>query len=350
MPLKSRWTVPIPNYHLASYVFQSPTHPLSKTQRCLLEAERPDSHYFTVHDFRLWSQRFAAGLRKSGVKPGDRILFYSGNDLFYLVVFFGTIMAGAIFTGANPTYLPRELAYQLKDSEATYLICGESSLDAGIAAAEQIGMSRDKIFVFNNALYDGQGEGQKGCRYWGELIASEEEGRQFAWDPLDTPEAADTILALNYSSGTTGKAKGVEITHKNYVANALQTRYVIELDPDLPEKDKKARWLGFLPMYHAFGQTYAVAAVHRRIPLYVMPRFDFIKVLEYIERFRISTLYVVPPVVVALAKHPAVKKYDLSSVQSIGCGAAPLGRETCEEAEALWKGAVNIKQGWGMTE
>ncbi|KAL1969436.1 hypothetical protein VTN77DRAFT_8874 [Rasamsonia byssochlamydoides] len=351
MPVKSRWEVPIPDTHLASLIFKSPTHPLSKTQRCLLEAARPDTHYFTVHDYRLWSQRFAAGLRKSGIKPGDRILFFSGNDLFYMVVFMGTIMAGAIFTGANPTYVPRELAYQLQDSGATYLLCAESSLDTGIAAAELIGMSKNRIFVFNNAVYEGKGEGKRGCRYWGELIASEEEGSRFAWDPLDTPAAADSVLALNYSSGTTGKPKGVEITHKNYVANTVQALHLSKLDPEFEEKDKRARWLAFLPMYHAMSQTLTVSAILRRIPVYVQPRFDFLKVLEYIERFRITTLIIVPPIVVALAKHPAVKKYDLSSVESISCGAAPLGREVCEEAEALWKsGEVNIKQGWGMTE
>ncbi|KAL1983853.1 hypothetical protein VTN96DRAFT_9854 [Rasamsonia emersonii] len=352
MPLKSRWQVPIPDIHLASLVFTSPTHPLSTTQRCLIETARPDTHFFTVHDFRLWSQRFAAGLRKAGVQPGDRILFFSGNDLFYMVVFMGTIMAGAIFTGANPTYVPRELAYQLQDSGATYLICAEASLDTGIAAAEQIGMGRDRIFVFNNAVYEGKGEGKRGCRYWGELIASEDEGCQFAWDPLETPSAAsETVLALNYSSGTTGKPKGVEITHKNYVANTLQSLHLAKLDPEYEEKNKKARWLCFLPLYHAMAQTIAVSAILRRVPVYVMPRFDFLKVLEYTERFRISSLFLVPPVVVALAKHPAAKKYDLSSVQSISCGAAPLGRDVCEQVEALWKdGSVNIKQGWGMTE
>ncbi|KAL1849980.1 hypothetical protein Plec18170_007076 [Paecilomyces lecythidis] len=351
MHFQSRWKVPIPDIHLASYVFESPSRDLSRTERCLLDADNPDARFFTTHDFRLWSQRFAAGLRKAGIQPGDRVLFFSGNDLFYMVVFFGIIMAGGIFTGANPTYLPRELAYQLEDSGAKFLICAEGSLDTGLAAAEQAGLGRDQVFVFNGDIYTGNGEGKRGCRHWGDLVASEIEGRKFAWDPLDSGNrAADTILALNYSSGTTGKPKGVEITHKNYVANCLQVRYVALLDPDIEKKDRNARWLGFLPLYHAYGQTYAVAAVHRRIPLYLMPRFDFVKMLQHVERYRISSLSLVPPIVVALAKHPDVKKYDLTSIQAVTCGAAPLGRETCQEAEAVWKGAINIRQGWGMTE
>ncbi|KAF7125552.1 hypothetical protein CNMCM5793_001812 [Aspergillus hiratsukae] len=354
MPFKSRYHVDIPNTHLASLLLKSPTHPLSTTHRCYSEAARPDTHYFTTHDFRLWSQRFAAGLRKAGLQPGDRVLLFSGNDLFFPVVFMGIIMAGGIFSGANPTYVARELAFQLQDSGATFLLCADVSLDVGIEAAKIAGVGRDRVFVFNNAIFDGQGEGRKGCRYWGELVATVEEGSRFVWDELTTPEEADRTLALNYSSGTTGRPKGVEISHKNYIANMLQYNHRFYLNPDWEEKSRRTRWLCFLPMYHAMAQNiFIAAALKREVPVYIMPKFDFIKMLEYVEKFRISDLILVPPVVIALAKHPAVKsgKYDLSSVETIGSGAAPLGREVCEEVEALWPpGRINVKQGWGMTE
>ncbi|KAL4895899.1 hypothetical protein BDV59DRAFT_199873 [Aspergillus ambiguus] len=354
MPFKSRWQIEIPDTHLASLLFTSPTHPLSKTHRSYSEAARPDTHYFTTYDFRLWCQRFAAGLRKSGLQTGDRLLLFSGNDLFFPVVFMGTIMAGGVFTGANPTFVARELAYQLQDSGATYLVCAEGSIDTGIEAAEIAGLGRDRVFVFNNALYDGQGQGVKGCRYWGELVTSVEEGTGFAWEELDTPAKANRTLALNYSSGTTGRPKGVEISHKNYCSNMMQFNHMFYLNPDWKEKQARARWLCFLPMYHAMAQNiFIAAALSRGIPVYMMPKFDFIKMLEYTEKFRITDYILVPPVIVALAKHPAVKsgKYDLSSVEAVGSGAAPLGREVCEEVEALWEpGRINIKQGWGMTE
>lgn len=263
-------------------------------------------------------------------------------------------MAGGIFTGANPTYVARELAYQLQDSGAIYLLCAEDSIDTGIEAAKLAGLSKDKVFVFNNAIYDGKGQAVKGYRYWGELVASVEEGTGFAWDELNTPEKSNTTLALNYSSGTTGRPKGVEISHKNYCANMLQYNHLFYLNPDWKEKSKRARWLCFLPMYHAMAQNiFIAAALNRGVPVYIMPKFDFLKMLEYTEKYRITDYIIVPPVVVALAKHPAVKsgKYDLSSVEAIGSGAAPLGREVCEEVEALWPpGRINIKQGWGMTE
>lgn len=352
MPYKSRWQINVPNTHLASLLLTSPTAPLSQTKRCYLEAARPDTHYFTPHDFRLWSQRFAAGLRKAGLKPGDRVLLFSGNDLFFPVVFMGLIMAGGIFTGANPTYVARELAFQLEDSGAKFLICAAASLDTGIEAAQMAGMAREQVFVFDNAIYDGKGQGQKGCPYWGELVASAEEGRGFTWQELNTPALADTTLALNYSSGTTGRPKGVEITHKNYVSNMLQYTHMGTLYPDYEERRARARWLCFLPMYHAMAQNiFIAAALYRQTPVYIMPKFDFIQMLEYTQKFRITDFILVPPVVVALAKHPAVKNYDLSSVESVGSGAAPLGREVCVEVEKLWpEGKINIKQGWGMTE
>lgn len=352
MPYQSTWQIDIPNAHLASLLLASPTAELSTTHRCFLEAARPDTHFLTPHSFRLWSQRFAAGLRNSGVKPGDRVLLFSGNDLFFPVVFMGVIMAGAIFTAANPTYVARELAFQLQDSGATYLICARASLDTGIEAAKQAGVSRDHIFVYDSAVYEGGGESEQGCRYWGDLIGTEEAGCGFAWDELSTPELADRTLALNYSSGTTGRPKGVEITHKNYVANVLQYNFLGTLKPDQPARMERARWLCFLPMYHAMAQNiYIAAALQFNTPVYIMPRFDFVQVLEYIQAFRITDLMLVPPVMVLLAKHPAVKNYDLSSVESVGSGAAPLGREVCVEVEKLWPpGTINIKQGWGMTE
>lgn len=352
MPYKSRWQIDIPDTHLASLLLNSPTAPLSKTHRCFQEAARPNTHYFTTHDFRLWSQRFAAGLRKSGLQPGDRVLLFSGNDLFFPVVFMGIIMAGGIFSGANPTYVARELAYQLQDSGATYLLCAGASLDTGIEAAQLVGMSRDRVFVFDNSIYDGCGAGQKGCAYWGQLVASPEEGQGFAWEELSTPELAERTLALNYSSGTTGRPKGVEISHKNYVANMLQYTHLGRLYPDYTARLARARWLCFLPMYHAMAQNiFIAAALYRNTPVYIMPKFDFIQMLEYTQKFRITDFILVPPVVVALAKHPAVKNYDLSSIEAVGSGAAPLGREVCEEVEALWPpGKINIKQGWGMTE
>lgn len=322
----------------------------------LIDSRAPDTHYLTPTTYRLWCQRFAAGLLKNVLKQGDRVLLFSGNTIFFPAVIVGTIMAGGIFTGANPTYVPRELAYQLKDSGASILICAEASLDTGIAAAKLIGLPTSSIFVFDDGLatFEGRGKGRPdlGVQHWSTLLSSEDEGRQFVWDELDSERIKNTTVALNYSSGTTGVPKGVEITARNYISNAVQMEFQAALDPLYEEKKARARYLCFLPMYHAMAQTiFGINAVKQGIPVYIMPKFDFVQMLENVQKFRITDLILVPPVVVAMVKSPLVRKYDLSSVEQAGSGAAPLGREVCVEFEKLWPpGRINVKQGWGMTE
>jgi 4-coumarate--CoA ligase len=352
MPYQSPRSVDIPNCSLQTVLFKSP-HARLGSKRAFSEAARPDTHYITREQFRLWSQRFALGLQRSKhFQKGDRILLFSGNDLFVPVVFMGVLCAGGIFTGANPTFVARELAHQLKDSGATYLLCADASLDTGIEAAKLIGLDpAERVFVYNSQIYDGGAPGQKGCRYWGDLLAPAEDARSFQWDDLAGPGECDATLALNYSSGTTGVPKGVMITHKNYVSNMLQVQDMALQNPDYEARNARASWLCFLPLYHAYGQTFFIAgAFNREIPVYVMPKFDFVQFLEYTQKFRVTDYSLVPPIAVLLAKHPAVEKYDLSSVESIGCGAAPLGRDVSEQVEKRLGSRLNMKQGWGMTE
>ncbi|KAJ6006669.1 hypothetical protein N7451_004613 [Penicillium sp. IBT 35674x] len=362
MVFTSRWQTSVPDTHLATLLFKSPSHPLSKTNRCFIDVDQPDTLYLTTHEFRLWSQRVAAGLRKSGVKTGDRVLVFSGNSIAFPVLYMGILMAGATFTSANPAYIARELGYQVKDSGAVIVLCAEASIETAIAGVKLAGLSPNRVFVINEALFH-QARGScledyhtdfrsVGCRYWGELVAEEGEGNRFYWDELSTPSLSSRTLALNYSSGTTGIPKGVEVSHKNVVANILQFNYLAQLDPGYKEKVSRSRWLCPLPMYHAMGQNMFIGiAITRGISVHLMTKYDFVKFLRAIERFRITDLTLVPPIVIRMAKDPQTRQHDLSSIETIFCGAAPLGKEACSEAEALWPdGKVNIKQGWGMTE
>ncbi|CCD49344.1 similar to 4-coumarate-CoA ligase [Botrytis cinerea T4] len=350
MPISSRWHLSIPSISLPTYLFTSSTHPLPD-KLAFIDASNP-SQFLTQSDFRLYSQRLAAGLIKNGLQPGDRVLLFSSNNLFFPVIIMGIIMAGGIFTGANPGFVERELAYQLSDCGAKFLLCGEGGLEVGIKAAGKVGLGREKLFVFDDIEKEIGiiKQETKGLRSWWELLETEEVGGKFQWKEDFDPKEA--VCCLNYSSGTTGVPKGVMITHYNYVANSIQYRHLHELHPETPERNKKAKWLCFLPLYHAMGQTiFGAVAPKRGIPVYIMKKFDFKEMLEAVQKYRITSLSMVPPIVVMLVKSPLTKQYDLSSILDMASGAAPLSGEVIDEVEKLWpNGNVKLTQGWGMTE
>lgn len=363
MPLESRWSTPIPRCSLQQWVFGSSREPQPES-KLFIDPERPDTHFLTKSDYRLLAKRVALGLQREGVAPGDRVLVFSANHLYFPSVFMGVLMAGAIFTGANPTYVARELAYQLRDSGASVLVVAEAALDTALEAAREVGLPETKIFVFGGDSPGAEvthspdpkpgraGRRPDGVRHWTELLAANlDKARHWDWVEPASPES--TTCCLNYSSGTTGVPKGVEISHTAYVANGVGVTFVSELDPEADQKRARTSTLGFLPLYHAFGQTYYTANQPRlNIPVYIMPSFDFLKMLSYIQRYRINLLTVVPPIAVALAKHPAVKDFDLSSLETVVCGAAPLSTEIMEEVQKRLPGAstLAVRQGWGMTE
>ncbi|KAI5860242.1 acetyl-CoA synthetase-like protein [Durotheca rogersii] len=350
MVISSRWTVPIPNESLHKWVFGSSFGALPDSPQ-FVDPERPDTHFITKADYRLWSKRLAIGLIRAGLKPGDRVLLFSGNTLFTPVFFMGILMAGGTFTGANPSFVARELAHQLQDSGASFLLSSDASMEIAVEAAARANLPRSRIYTVDATALDRKpGQARLQTRHWTTLLASKAEAAEFDWiEPADTKTA---VCALNYSSGTTGVPKGVEITHYSYVANGVGTNYLEQLHPDYEERAKRSRHLCLLPMYHAYGQTFFVCNLPKQsIPVYVMPSFHFEKMLQYVEKFRITALPLVPPILVMLAKSPLSRKYDLSSVEGVFSGAAPLGAEVSDEVAKLWPpGAVRVRQGWGMTE
>jgi 4-coumarate--CoA ligase len=233
MPIHSRWEVPIDVCSFQTYVFKSPTAPLPD-KIAFYDSEKPDTHFLTHEDFRSLSKRLAAGLQKAGLKPGDRVLLFSGNNLFFPIAFLGVVMAGGIFTGANPGFVARELAHQLKDSEAEFLICADGSLEIGIEAAESAGLSKDKIFLFDDALLEGTKTSRLGVQNWATLLEPEDIEKRFKW--FEPKDPKNTTICLNYSSGTTGIPKGVMISHYAYVANTIQFSHLAQLDPKYEQR------------------------------------------------------------------------------------------------------------------
>ncbi len=265
----------------------------------------------------------AGGLAARGIGPGTTWALMAPNLPEYAVVFHGLAYAGASVTTLNPTYGAEELAYQLRDSGATALVTIGLFLEVAKAAAAQAGI--DTLIVI------GPGDATPIAEYFGEPMQ-----RQVEVD-LDTH-----VVVLPYSSGTTGFPKGVMLTHRNLVANLEQLGGHLELD-------NSEVCYAVLPFFHIYGmQVLMNFTLSRGVKVVCVPRFDLKEMLELVQSEKITRLYLVPPIVLALAKHPLIDAYDLSSVKQIFSGAAPLSGELAEAAGS--RIGCSVAQGYGMTE
>lgn len=262
MTITSRWSVPIPRCSLQQWIFGSACGPISDHE-AFIDPDHPETNFLTMADYRLLSKRVALGLLKAGLKKGDRVLIFSGNSLIFPSVFIGVLMAGGIVTGANPTFVPRELAYQLKDSESNFLFVADQAIGTAIEAAAEAGLPKDRIFLLGNTApvsqiaqspspSPGTTGRVNGARHWTELL-HDNLAQAGTWSWEEPANSEETTCCLNYSSGTTGVPKGVEISHHSYVANGVGVVHINKLRPDFEAKQKTDRGLGFLPLYHVYG-------------------------------------------------------------------------------------------------
>lgn len=274
-------------------------------------------------------RKIAAGLAEAGVRKGDVIALHSPNTVAYPVAFYAATRAGASVTTVHPLATPDEFAKQLRDSAASWIVTVTPLLDAARAAAELAGSIRE-ILVCDPA-------GDSGHRSLLDMLGTD------APEPSVTLHPAEDVAALPYSSGTTGVPKGVMLTHRNIATNLSQLEPCIPMGPG-------DRILAVLPFFHIYGLTALMNAPLRQgATVVVLPRFDLDTFLAAIEKHRINALYVAPPIVLALAKHPAVEGYDLSSLRYIISAAAPLDAELAGACSRRL-GLPPVGQAYGMTE
>ncbi|KAJ6410354.1 hypothetical protein OIU84_007160 [Salix udensis] len=156
------------------------------------------------------------------------------------------------------------------------------------------------------------------------------------------------VAAILYSSGTTGRVKGVALTHRNLIALISGFRHSkAVLDPNQPELPPVSLFI--LPLFHVFGFFMSINMFSRGGTLVLMERFEFVHMLKYVERYRITYMPVSPPLIVAFVKEDLTRKYDLSSLKTLGCGGAPLGKEVADAFKEKFP-HVEIVQGYGLTE
>ena len=288
----------------------------------------PTGQEVTAAELKDRIKRFAGGLAQSGFL-GETVAIMSTNHIDYPVVFHGTAYAGGTISTANPTYTAPELNYQLIDSGASLLVTHPAFLETAKEAA--------KGTAVRQILTLGQAEGvpvSEAMPLEGFLGAPRN-----AQAPVDLDEH---VVVLPYSSGTTGLPKGVMLTHRNIVTNIDQSLGAIDIQP--------GEWtVAFLPFFHIYGQTLLMNVyLARGAGGVTMPRFDLEQFLTLVQKYKTPRIWAVPPVAIALAKHPMVDDYDLSAVKQVFSAAAPAD-ETLMNAVRERIGAQGV-QAYGMTE
>ena len=307
--------------------------------------------------FGEFAPRVAAAAAKLEVAPrdgpfgaGSKLLIHAPNCVEFPVAFHAALALGGVVSTSNPLYTARELAHQVKDADASHVLTVgpfESVVTEAVGLAggkATVGVLGDGDFVdfagFDAAAApapDFSLDGAARTAVGGAAVPSSE--------PFD---AAKTLAALPYSSGTTGLAKGVMLTHGNIVANLIQTVAMVErARPDLCTKDDTL--LGLLPMFHIYGMiTILHFSMIYGTTLVTLPNFEPESFLKTIAQHQVSVAHLVPPLILFLAKHPAVKPEMIDSLRCIMSGAAPLDEHT--QKEAAERIGASVLQGYGMTE
>ena len=267
----------------------------------------------------------AYNLQQRGFKKGEVFGILSPNCPEYAIAFHAVATLGGIVTPINPLYTRYEIAHQLKDSGARFLVTVPGCCDKVDEAAQDAGI--EELFVFGSA---------PGATPFDSLLVDNGRAEQVEIDPRED------LIALPYSSGTTGLPKGVMLTHHNLVANVCQMEglhYFYETDT----------LICVLPLFHIYGLVVVLnMGLYSGATIVLMPRFDLESFLQAVQDYNVSLAHLVPPIVLALSKHPIVDNYKLPNLKTIFSGAAPLGEDLTRAC--MDRLGCTIRQGYGMTE
>ncbi|GIX48517.1 MAG: fatty-acid--CoA ligase [Candidatus Tectimicrobiota bacterium] len=281
----------------------------------------------TYRELHARVNRLANALRGLGVQPGDRVAVLSANSLPYLELYYATAALGAPIVPLNFRLAPAELAYILQDSGSSVLVVGEGHEALGAETLQRL-EARPRLITTAPA-------GWAGAQAYEELLA------QASPDFTPVAVAEDHLAGLFYTSGTTGHPKGVMLSHRNLMSNALHFLAAVQ-------EEEGEVYLHCCPMFHlADGPT-----SHRITWLggthVILPGFDAEAVLEAIARERVTSLLLVPTMINFLVNHPRVTQYDLSSLRRICYGASPMPVELLRRAAKVF--GCPFIQLYGLTE
>ncbi|RPE37896.1 long-chain acyl-CoA synthetase [Streptomyces sp. Ag109_O5-1] len=267
------------------------------------------------------SARTAGLLRERGVRPGDRVALMLPNVPEFALVYYGVLRAGGVVVPMNPLLKAREIDYYLDDSGARLLFAWHDFADEAHEGARR---ADAEAVVVGPGAFD-------------ELLRSA--------TPLDEPtvrQPDDTAVVL-YTSGTTGRPKGAELTHANLAQNChIAATEVFRLTPD-------DVIFGGLPLFHAFGQTCTLnAAVTSGACLTLLPRFDAAKALAVVEKHGVTVFAGVPTVYSRLVRQPGKEAYDVSRLRACLAGGAAMPVQVQQDFRTAFGCAV--LEGYGLSE
>jgi long-chain acyl-CoA synthetase len=283
-------------------------------------ALRLEGTVITYAEFDEATARVAGLLRERGLGPGDRVGIMLPNVPEFAVAYYGVLRAGGVVVPMNLLLKRREVAFYLGDSQAKLIFAWHAMAEEALDGAEQAGAA---CIVVEPSEF-------------ARLVASAEPA-----DEIAERAAGDTAVIL-YTSGTTGKPKGAQLTHANLSVNADVSRLLFSLAPEDVV-------LGALPLFHAFGQTCGLnAAVAAGASLTLIPRFDAGRALEVIEQHHVTVFEGVPTMYGALLHHPERDRFDVSTLRVCVSGGAALAVELLREFESVFQ--CVILEGYGLSE
>lgn len=299
------------------------------------------------------ANQFARALRGMEIQPGDRVMIVLPNTPQFIIAYYGALKAGAVIVLPNPDATAEVIVSQAKETDAKILVT-LSAFSRLASAVQQHTNAKTTIFtsigkhvaesVYKSFLAsDGTIEeaeelARRIGRYMTEVIEAE----------LPTPPTIkvdpDAIALIVFTSGTTSKPKGVCLTHRNLVANTLQTRHWI------PEVEYgKEVVLSVIPFLHSYGMTGAMnVPIALAATIVIISVFELEQVLEHIKEYKPTLFPGVPSMYTVINQAKNVRNYGLSSIKACISGAAPLPVEVQEAFEKLTRG--RLVEGYGLTE
>ncbi|KAL9243921.1 hypothetical protein vseg_017755 [Gypsophila vaccaria] len=316
-----------PNLNMVSFLFENTSSFSHKP--ALIDSK--SGQILNFSNLKSMVANVSHGLINMGIEKGDVVMIFAPNSIHYPVTFCGIVAAGAIATTINPVYTVSEIKRQVHDCTPKLIVTiaelWDKVKDINLPVI-LLGCKGDKKLVSKSKLV-----------YYSDLVNG---------CHIELPDVlvkqSDTA-ALLYSSGTTGLSKGVILSHRNFIASSLMTTH-----DQVSEGERHNVFLCALPVFHVFGLAGILySQLNMGNAIVLMTKFDFEMMLKAIEKYRVTNLWIVPPIVLAFAKNTIVKKYDLSSLKQICCGGAPLGKELMLECSKNVPNA-RIMQGYGMTE